>query len=197
MIGVEVERSDTMLKKRCCWAEDVPDIYVKYHDEEWGEPVYDDRHLFEMLILEGFQAGLSWLTILKKREAFQRAFDNFDVVKVAAYDEAKLEELRNNKDIVRNRLKISAAVKNAKAFIQIQQEYGSFHSYLWHFTDHKVIDIGNREMPVTTPLSDEISKDLKKRGMTFVGSTIMYSYLQAVGVVNDHAPGCFKHIHQK
>lgn len=183
-------------KNRCLWAENVPDVYVKYHDEEWGEPVYDDQKLFEMLILEGFQAGLSWLTILKKREAFRRAFDDFNVHKVASYDDLKLEQLRQNADIIRNRLKIKAAVKNAQVYIQIQQEYGSFHAYLWSFSNHEVILIGNEEMPITTPLSDVISNDLKKRGMSFVGSTIIYSYLQAVGVVNDHHKNCFKHLHK-
>lgn len=181
-------------KQRCIWAEDVPEIYQMYHDYEWGIPVHDDQKLFEMLILEGFQAGLSWLTILKKREAFREAFDHFDVQKVASYDMEKEEELRNNPAIVRNRLKIHATVENAHVFINIQQEYGSFHAYLWQFTDHKIIYLNDQEIPVTTPLSDQISKDLKQRGMRFVGSTIIYSFLQAVGVVNDHTIGCFKHV---
>lgn len=181
-------------KQRCRWAENVPEIYQIYHDDEWGVPVHDDQKLFEMLILEGFQAGLSWLTILKKREAFREAFDNFDVQKVAAYDREKEETLRNNQAIVRNRLKIHAAVENANVFINIQKEYGSFHSYLWQFTNHEVIYLGNQEMLITSPLSDQISNDLKRRGMRFVGSTIIYSFLQAVGVVNDHTVGCFKHV---
>lgn len=178
---------------RCSWAAGVPEVYVRYHDEEWGIPVYDDHKLFEMLVLESFQAGLSWITILKKREAFREAFDQFDVQKVAAYDEAKMEELRMNEGIIRNRLKIKAATKNAQIFISIQQEFGSFSEYLWHFANHEIIKTTGEEFFVTTPLSDEISKDLKKRGMSFVGSVIIYSYLQAVGVVNDHSNTCFKY----
>lgn len=178
---------------RCSWAEGVSEVYVRYHDEEWGVPVYDDHKLFEMLLLESFQAGLSWITILKKREAFREAFDQFDVQKVAAYDEAKMEELRMNEGIIRNRLKIKAATKNAQIFISIQKEFGSFSEYLWHFANHEIIKTTGEEFFVTTPLSDEISKDLKKRGMSFVGSVIIYSYLQAVGVVNDHSNTCFKY----
>lgn len=181
-------------KKRCFWAENVEEIYQIYHDEEWGEPVYDDQKLFEMLILEGFQAGLSWLTVLKKRKAFQAAFDQFQVEKVAAYDAEKLEALRNNAGIIRNRLKIKAAVKNAKVFMEIQKEYGAFHTYLWGFTNHTIQYLGDQEMPVASPLSDAISKDLKKRGMSFVGTTIIYAYLQAIGIVNDHEKECFKHV---
>lgn len=182
-----------MERKRCSWAEGVEEIYVTYHDEEWGVPVYDDRKLFEMLILEGFQAGLSWITILKKRENFRKAFDNFDVVKVANYQDDKLEELRRNEGIIRNRLKIKGAVRNAQVFIEIQNEFGSFSEYLWNYTNHEIKYIKDQEMPITTPLSDAISKDLKKRGMTFVGSVIMYSFLQAVGVVNDHSKTCYLH----
>lgn len=179
-----------MEKKRCFWATDVPEIYIKYHDEEWGRPVYDDHKLFEMLVLESFQAGLSWLTILKKRENFRAAFDSFDVVKVANYKEDKIEELKQDTGIIRNRLKIKATIRNAQIFMDIQKEYGSFSAYLWGFTDGKVV-CNNDEMPVSTPLSDEISKDLYQRGMRFVGTVIIYSFLQAVGVINDHEKECF------
>lgn len=178
-------------RKRCSWATDVPEVYRKYHDEEWGVPVYDDHKLFEMLLLESFQAGLSWLTILKKRENFREAFDNFDVHKVANYGEDKIAELRENKGIIRNKLKIKAAIRNASIFLDIQKECGSFSDYLWHFTDHKVIRSDGKELPVSTPLSDAISKDLYERGMRFVGTVIIYSYLQAVGIVNDHSEECF------
>ncbi len=164
-------------------------LYIQYHDEEWGVPLHDDQKLFELLILEGFQAGLSWETVLNKRENFRKAFDGFDIAAVAAYDEEKCEEIRQDPGIIRNRLKIHAAVKNARAFLQIQKEYGSFDSWLWSFTDGKVIP-ESYELRTTSPLSDEISKDLKKRGMTFVGSTIIYSYLQACGVLNAHGPMC-------
>lgn len=179
-----------MEKKRCCWAEGVEAIYVRYHDEEWGVPVHDDHKLFEMLLLESFQAGLSWITILKKREHFRAAFDHFDVEKVAAYKEDKIEELLNDKGIIRNRLKIKAAIKNAQIFMQIQKEYGSFDAYLWHFTNNQIIPRSD-PMPVSTPLSDTISSDLYQRGMRFVGTVIIYSYLQAVGVINDHEKDCF------
>lgn len=158
---------------RCTWAENAEAIYQNYHDNEWGVPVYEDQKLFEMLILEGFQAGLSWLTILKKREHFRKAFDYFDVACIAAYDEDKITELMQNKGIVRNRRKICAAIQNAKVFLAIQKEYGTFSEYLWGFTNHQVQYLQDKEMPVTTPLSDSISKDLKKRGMKFVGSTII------------------------
>lgn len=181
-----------MEKKRCGWATNVPEIYERYHDEEWGKPQHDDQHLFEMLILEGFQAGLSWLTILKKREAFRKAFDHFEVEKVAAYQEEKLAALMQNADIVRNRRKIEASVLNAKAFIKIQQEYGSFDAYLWSFTKGEVV-YDNTVFLASSPLSDQISKDLKRRGMKFVGTTIIYAFLQAVGVVNSHEPSCFLH----
>lgn len=183
-----------MEKKRCSWAENVPEVYVRYHDEEWGRAVHDDDKLFEMLLLESFQAGLSWITILKKRKAFQDAFDDFDIAKVACYNEDKQAELIQNTGIIRNRLKIKAAVKNAEIFQQIQREYGSFSAYLWGFTKGKVICRTQKELATHTPLSDEISADLYKRGMRFVGSVIIYSYLQAVGVVNDHDPDCFLHV---
>ena len=179
--------------KRCFWVDEKSEIYIKYHDEEWGVPKYDDRDLFELLILEGFQAGLAWITILKKREAFRKAFDNFDVQKVANYDEDKVNELMQNAGIIRSRGKISASVNNAKIFIEIQKEFGSFANYIWGFTDNKVIKNDFDTLPVSTPLSDKISKDLKRRGMKYVGSVIVYSYLQAIGMVDDHEKGCFKY----
>lgn len=176
--------------KRCKWVDETNELYVKYHDTEWGVPSYDDHYLFEMLLLESFQAGLSWITILKKREAFREAFDDFDVIKVSQYDETKILSLMSNQKIVRNQLKIRAAVNNAKIFIQIQQEFGSFSNYIWSFTDGKIIYNENDELPTTSSLSDQISADLKKRGMKFVGSTIIYSYLQAMGIINDHETTC-------
>ncbi|MDE7354069.1 MAG: DNA-3-methyladenine glycosylase I [Acetatifactor sp.] len=176
-------------KTRCRWVNPKNHLYVLYHDEEWGVPVYDDHKLFEMLILECFQAGLSWECVLNKREAFRLAFDDFDLEKVCAYDEKKMNELRENPGIIRNRLKIRAAVSNARIFREIQKEYGSFSSYLWHWTEDKIIyeyDV------VSSPLSDQISKDLQKRGMKFVGTVIIYSFLQAVGVINSHEDGCFR-----
>ena len=175
-------------KMRCRWANPQNERYVRYHDEEWGVPLHDDHTLFEMLIFEGFQAGLSWECVLNKREAFRKAFDDFDLEAVCAYDEAKLTALQNNPDIIRNRLKIHSAVTNARAFRKIQQECGSFSAYLWYWTDGQIIHETGR---TTSPLSDAISKDLKKRGMRFVGSTIIYAYLQAVGVICAHEEGCF------
>lgn len=176
---------------RCSWA--TTDLYKEYHDNEWGIPEHNDDRLFEMLVLEGMQAGLSWLTILNKRNAFREAFDNFDCRKVSLYDEAKINELLTNEKIVRNKLKIKAAITNAREFIKIQNEFGSFDSFIWSYVDNKPII--NRfksveELPATTPLSDKISKDLKKRGFKFVGSTIIYAYMQSVGIVNDHVQGC-------
>ena len=179
--------------KRCFWVDEKSEIYVKYHDEEWGVPNHNDRDLFELLILEGFQAGLSWITVLKKREAFRKAFDNFDVTKVSEYDEEKINALLENKDIIRSRGKITAAINNAKIFIEIQKEFGSFSNYIWCFTDNKVIKNTTGEIPVKTELSDMVSKDLKKRGMKYTGSVIIYSYLQAIGVVNDHDINCYKY----
>lgn len=179
-------------KKRCSWA--TTELYKEYHDSEWGKPVHDDRKLFEMLILEGMQAGLSWLTILNKRMGFRQAFDNFDYHKIALYDEAKIEELMQNANIVRNRLKIKSAITNARQFINIQEEYGSFDAFIWSYVDHKPIHNhfkSEAEIPAATPLSDKISKDLKKRGFKFVGSTIVYAYMQAIGIVNDHAQSCY------
>ena len=175
-------------KNRCHWANPKNEKYIRYHDEEWGVPLYDGTKLFEMLILECFQVGLSWECVLNKREAFREAFDDFDLEKVSSYDEEKIEELKNNPLIIRNRLKIQAAVTNAKVFRDIQKEYGSFSEYLWHWTGGKVIYENTK---TTSPLSDEISKDLKKRGMKFVGTTVVYSYLQAVGVISSHEDGCF------
>ena len=179
--------------KRCFWVDPKSEIYTKYHDEEWGTPKYDDRELFELLILESFQAGLSWLTVLKKREAFRKAFDNFDINKITKYDDKKISELMNNPEIIRCKNKILSAINNAKIFKQIQDEYGSFSDYIWSFTDNKIIKRTTEELPVSTPLSDKISKDLKKRGMKFVGTVIIYSYLQAIGIVNDHDPDCFRY----
>ena len=179
-----------MNKKRCNWATDVEEIYVKYHDEEWGIPTHDDRQLFEMLVLESFQAGLSWITILKKRENFKNAFDNFDVVKVANYDENKVNELRENAGIIRHKGKINAAIKNAQVFIEIQAEFGSFDEYIWGFTEGKII---KAEFLTESDLSKRISKDLKKRGMSFVGPTIIYSYLESIGIIDNHQQNCFKY----
>ena len=183
------------MKARCVWAEETSFFY-DYHDKEWGRPVHDDIKLFEMLILEGAQAGLSWLTILKKREAYREAFDGFDPEKVAFYDEGKIEELLQNPGIVRNRLKVRSAVTNARLFLEVQKNHGSFDKFIWSYVDHK--PIVNRvekieDFPVTTPISDKISKDLKKMGFKFVGSTIIYAFMQAIGMVNDHMTCCFLH----
>ena len=181
-------------KIRCAWSEK-DDLYRKYHDEEWGVPVYDDQKLFEFLILETFQAGLSWHTILKKRENFRLAFDDFDYKKVAAYSEDKIQELLEDTGIIRNKLKIRSAVSNAIAFMQVQKEFGSFSNYIWKFTDGKPIQNNRKslnEVPATSPLSDEISKDLKKRGFKFVGSTVVYAHMQATGLVDDHVADCWK-----
>ena len=178
---------------RCRWADPRSDLYVAYHAHEWGQPEHDDRKLFEMLILEGFQAGLSWLTILNKREAFRTAFDYFEPAMVAQYGPEKVEALMEDTGIVRNRRKILAAIQNAKVFLSIQEEFGFFDSYLWGFTGGQVI-LNTDDTPHThTELSDRISKDLKRRGMNFVGTTIIYSFLQATGVVNDHELACFCH----
>ena len=180
---------------RCRWADPTFDLYLAYHDQEWGRPEHDDRKLFEMLILEGFQAGLSWITILKKREAFRQAFDNFDPVLVAEYSPEKLETLMSNPGIVRNRRKIEASVQNAKVFLEVQKEFGSFDRYLWDFTQGQVILNTDDVVRTSTELSDRISKDLKRRGMKFVGTVVIYSFLQAVGVVNDHETGCWCYPH--
>jgi DNA-3-methyladenine glycosylase I len=180
--------------KRCGWCLS-SNLYKKYHDEEWGVPVYDDQKLFEFLILETFQAGLSWITILKKRENFRLAFDDFNYRKVAQYSEDKIQELLQNSGVIRNKLKIRTAVSNAIAFIKVQGEFGSFSKYLWEFAGGQPITNNRKtlkEVPATTALSDEISKDLKKRGFKFVGSTVVYAYMQATGMVNDHVEDCWR-----
>ena len=180
-------------KIRCCWAGD-SQILQDYHDNEWGRPVHDDRKLFEMLILEGAQAGLSWITVLKKREAYREAFDNFDPHKIALYDDAKIEELMANPGIIRNRLKINAAIINARLFLEVVEKYGNFNDFIWGYVDHKPI-VNRRaslsDIPATTPISDKMSKEMKKMGFKFVGSTIIYAYMQATGMVNDHFTSCF------
>ena len=177
-------------KQRCKWCNMKNPLYIKYHDEEWCIPNFDNQYLYEMLILESFQAGLSWECVLNKRENFRKAFDGFDIDKVAAYDEVKQQELKENPGIIRNGLKIKAAVRNSQVFKDIQAEFGSFDTYIWSFTQGKVVD-EPFTIRTTSPLSDQISKDLKKRGMTFVGSTIVYSYLQAMGVINGHGEDCW------
>ncbi len=175
-------------KIRCKWCNMQNPIYIKYHDEEWCKPNFDDQYLFEMLILEGFQAGLSWECVLNKREAFRKAYDKFDLNKICDYDDKKIQELLSNKDMIRNKLKINASINNAKIFKSIQTEYGTFWNYLKEFTNNKIIYETNK---TTSELSDNISKDLKKKGMKFVGSTIIYSYLQAIGVIYSHDKDCF------
>jgi DNA-3-methyladenine glycosylase I len=180
-------------KYRCAWCEK-DDLYRKYHDEEWGKPIYDDQQLFEFLILETFQAGLSWYMVLKKRDNFRKAFADFDYQKVAQYDEDKIQELLLDAGIIRNKLKVRAAVANAIAFIEVQKEFGSFSNYIWKFTDGKPIDNNPKtlkEISASTPLSDAISKDLKKRGFKFVGTTVVYAHMQATGMVNDHVEDCW------
>lgn len=183
------------MKVRCDWVGDDP-LYIAYHDEEWGVPVHDDRKLFEMLILEGAQAGLSWSTILNKRDNYRAAFDNFDPRKVAAYGEEKITALLDNPGIVRNRLKVRSAVQNAQSFLRIQEEFGSFDAYIWQFVDGRPLQNNWRslsEIPAQTAESQAISKDLKKRGFNFVGPTICYAFMQAVGMVNDHVVSCFRY----
>lgn len=175
-------------KTRCQWANPKNERYIRYHDEEWGVPVYDDHKLFEMLVLESFQAGLSWECVLNKQESFREAFDYFDLEKVCAYDEEHMERLRENPGIIRNKRKIQSAVSNAKVFRSIQQEFGSFSDYIWGFTEGKVVYEKGKSQ---SELSDEVSKDLKRRGMNFVGTTIIYAYLQAIGVIYSHEEGCF------
>ncbi|CAG0981453.1 DNA-3-methyladenine glycosylase 1 [Anaerolineae bacterium] len=180
---------------RCAWVTDDP-LYILYHDTEWGVPVFDDRKLFEFIVLEGAQAGLSWLTILKKRENYRKAFAGFDPAEVAAFGEEKIQGLLNDPGIVRNQLKIRSAVTNAAAFLKVQKEFGSFAEYSWRFVGGRQVVHRFRslkEVPATTPESDALSRDLKKRGFKFVGSTIIYSHMQAVGMVNDHVVGCFRH----
>ena len=175
-------------KKRCKWCNLKNELYIKYHDEEWGRANFDDKYLYEMLILESFQAGLSWECVLNKRESFRKAFDNFDIDKICNYDENKIQELLKNEKIIRNKLKIKAAINNSKIFKEIQKEYGSFHNYLRKYTKDEII----KEIDKTTSeLSDAISKDLQTKGMKFVGSTIIYSYLQAIGVIYSHEKDCY------
>lgn len=180
---------------RCEWA-DTSSLYQQYHDKEWGVPVHDDNTLFEFLILEGAQAGLSWETILKKRDGYREAFDRFDAKKISFYSESKIIELLQNPNIVRNKLKVNSAVLNAKLFLNVQKEFGSFDKYIWQFTQGETIQNSFREMseiPANTPESDAMSKDLKKRGFKFIGTTICYAFMQAVGMVNDHVIGCFRY----
>ena len=182
--------------KRCAWPENGTELMMLYHDKEWGVPVHDDNHLFELLILEGAQAGLSWNTILNKRENYRKAFDNFNVKKVAKYNSRKVQKLLQDEGIVRNKLKVNSAIRNANVFLDIQKEFGSFDSYIWGFVKGKPIQGKRKRMkdiPALTELSDEISKDLKKRGMNFVGSTIIYAFMQSMGLVNDHEIGCFRY----
>ena len=182
-------------KIRCAWGYSGNDeLYLRYHDEEWGRPLRDDQGLFEMLVLETMQAGLSWITVLRKRENFRKAFDNFDIEKILAYGEKKIAALLTDSGIIRNRLKIMAVISNARAFVEVQKEFGSFAAYLWGFVDNKPMQ--NRwetlaEIPAKTELSDKISKDMKKRGFKFVGSTCIYAYIQSIGMVNDHIVDCF------
>jgi DNA-3-methyladenine glycosylase I len=182
-------------KTRCAWPGQDP-LYVAYHDEEWGVPEYDDRALYEKLILDGFQAGLSWITILRKRDNFRRAFDGFDPKKIARYSEAKIAKLLKDEGIIRHRGKIEGAIKNARIYLDIMEEPGGFSGYLWNFVDGKPLQnkwAGMKQVPAETPMSQALSKDLKKRGFTFCGPTIVYAFAQAVGMVNDHMTGCFRH----
>jgi len=182
-------------KIRCGWSTSDP-IYIKYHDEEWGVPIHDDRKLFEFLILEGFQAGLSWITILRKRDNFRKAFDDFDAEKVARYGKRKINSLLKDEGIIRNKLKVEAAVTNARAFLKVREEFGSFDKYIWQFVNHKPVKNkfkSLKEVPASTQISDIMSKDLKKRGFKFVGTTICYAHMQATGMVNDHIVTCWKH----
>jgi DNA-3-methyladenine glycosylase I len=181
---------------RCAWAADADPLYEKYHDEEWGVPVHNDRRLFEFLILEGAQAGLSWSTILRKRANYRKAYDNFDARRIARYDSARVRRLLRDPGIVRNRLKIRASIVNARAFLEVRKEFGSFDNYIWRFVGGEPVQNrrrGMRQVPARTRESDAMSKDLKKRGFKFVGSTICYAFMQAVGMVNDHTVHCFRH----
>lgn len=185
-----------MIKKRCQWAEGTFQEYLDYHDREWGVPVHDDRILFEFLTLEGAQAGLSWSTIIKKRQGYHEAFMGFDVKRVAEMDNQSISSLKENPEIIRNRLKIESTITNARAFIEVQKEFGSFNNYIWGFVNQTpIVNEWKKmsEVPVSTDLSDKISKDLKKRGFRFVGTTIMYAYMQAIGMVNDHTTDCFRY----
>lgn len=182
-------------KNRCAWVTDDP-IYIEYHDKEWGVPIYDDQKLFEFLILEGAQAGLSWITVLKKRENYRAAFDQFDPIKIVRYNDNKIQKLLANPGIIRNQLKIKSVVSNAKAYLNVVHEYGSFSKFIWHFVEGKPIQNkwkNLKEVPSRNLISDNLSKELKKRGFKFVGSTICYAFMQAVGMVNDHTENCFLH----
>jgi len=193
-IGEEIQKMSRQIK-RCKWAGKDP-LYIEYHDKQWGVPVYEDAKIFEFLLLETFQAGLSWITILRRRENFRTAFDNFDFQEIANYSDEKLEDLRKDAGIIRNRLKIKAAKSNAIAFMEVQKEFGTFSKYIWSFLDGKPIKNAFKamsELPANTPLSDKISADLKKRGFKFVGSTIVYAHMQAMGIVNDHTTDCFRY----
>ncbi len=190
-----MKKKEVKMLKRCAWVKDDP-IYIDYHDHEWGLPIYDERLLFEFLNLEGMQAGLSWLTILKKRDNYRQCFDNFDAKKIAKYDQKKIEKLLVNSGIIRNKLKIHAIIANANAFIEIKKKSESFSNYIWSFVDGKPLQnhwTNLRQVPATSLISDRLSKDLKKRGFKFVGSTICYAFMQAVGMVNDHTVDCFRY----
>ncbi len=181
--------------KRCAWAGDDPD-YIRYHDTEWGVPVHDDKTHFEFLVLEGAQAGLSWITILRRRDGYRRLYEGFDPERVAQFDEAKQADMLQDTGIIRNKLKVASSIKNAQVFLDIQKEWGSFDNYIWHFVDGKQVQnnfSGDGDIPASTELSDAVSKDLKNRGMSFVGTTILYAHLQATGIVNDHIVSCFRH----
>ena len=193
-IGEEIQKMSRQIK-RCKWCGNDP-LYIQYHDKEWGVPVYEDAKIFEFLLLETFQAGLSWITILRRRENFRTAFDNFDFQEIANYSDKKLEDLRKDAGIIRNRLKIKAAKSNALAFMEVQKEFGTFSKYIWSFLDGKPIKNAFKTMsdlPANTQLSDKISVNLKKRGFKFVGSTIVYAHMQAMGIVNDHTTDCFRY----
>ena len=193
-IGEEIQKMSRQIK-RCKWA-GKDSLYIEYHDKQWGVPIYEDAKIFEFLLLETFQAGLSWITILRRRENFRTAFDNFDFEEIANYSDKKLEDLRKDAGIIRNRLKIKAAKSNAIAFMEVQKEFGTFSKYIWSFLDEKPIKNAFKtmsELPANTPLSDKISADLKKRGFKFVGSTIVYAHMQAMGIVNDHTTDCFRY----
>jgi DNA-3-methyladenine glycosylase I len=190
-----VQKTKSIPETRCAWAGDDP-LYHRYHDNEWGVPIHNDKKLFEFLVLEGMQAGLSWITVLKKRQAFREAFDGFDFNAVAEYKQGKINSLLKNPCIIRNRMKVNSAVTNARAFLKVRNEFGKFNSYIWSFVDDKPIQNSwesIKELPAKTQISEEISRDLKKRGFSFVGPTIVYAYMQAIGMVNDHTKDCFRY----
>jgi len=190
-----VQKTKSIPETRCAWAGD-DTLYHRYHDNEWGVPIHNDKKLFEFLVLEGMQAGLSWITVLKKRQAFREAFDGFDFNAVAEYKQGKINSLLKNPCIIRNRMKVNSAVTNARAFLKVRNEFGTFNSYIWSFVDDKPIQNSwksIKELPAKTEISEEISRDLKKRGFSFVGPTIVYAYMQAIGMVNDHTKDCFRY----